>query len=164
TRELLEKSNLTLTATGRLQPKRGLFVGSLAICFGLLLIAGRRCVQGVRPPQEKVVGDQIKPVQETITPNEPHAENLIGVLPTGVLILAPNLMVLSANLACRQIFALQEENLSNARIDEFFPGLRQRAVETLLTAVPQRNLNVTVPISGGPAREFRVSLAPSRGA
>jgi diguanylate cyclase (GGDEF)-like protein/PAS domain S-box-containing protein len=93
---------------------------------------------------------------------ERRNDDLVAAMTSGLLVLGQDLSIVSMNRACREMFGLHAQDTPETQLNHFLPApeLRHKAMETLLTGVPQRNLELSLP-GGAVAGKFRVSMARS---
>jgi len=88
-----------------------------------------------------------------------YYQELAAAIPVGLLVVAPDLTIVSANRAIRQIFGLTESPL-RARLEALLPApLPDRVVEVLNTGVRQTNITVSDAKTG---RRLRVGILAIR--
>jgi diguanylate cyclase (GGDEF)-like protein/PAS domain S-box-containing protein len=131
--------------------------------FGIFLsIAGKRIVRTSLSGPMANLQKEITRLRKDVIHAHQRAEcadkfsnDLVATLPAGVLVLGRDLKALSANRICREILDLGAGEIGEKEIDEIVPEeLRQRIIETQLTSVPERNLELSAP-------RVRVSMARS---
>ncbi len=107
-------------------------------------------------------GQRLKLFQEVISSHKQHTEDLVSTIPSGVIVCAPDLSVLSINRACREMLGLADEN-AGAGLDAILPSaeLHNNAIETLMSGLPRRNFSFKAVGSAFPNSEFLVSMARS---
>ncbi|HLK18903.1 MAG TPA: response regulator [Bryobacteraceae bacterium] len=84
-----------------------------------------------------------------------YYQEIAASIPVGVLVLSPDLTIISANRAIRRMFALSGASL-RARVDTLLPGwVLDRVAEVLKSGVPQTNIMVAEARTG---RRLRVGI------
>jgi PAS domain S-box-containing protein len=84
-----------------------------------------------------------------------YYQEILASIPVGLLILAPDLAIVSANRAVRKLFGLSG-SLLRVRPDALLPGwVLDRVVEVLKTGVAQTNILVSQPATG---RRLRIGI------
>jgi diguanylate cyclase (GGDEF)-like protein/PAS domain S-box-containing protein len=151
-------------ASKRARLRRPAVVACIGISFFLLLFAGRRFLRIALLRPYDLLEKKAQRLQDLIVLGEQRATELFAAVPCGLMVLRSDLTVLSINRACREMFRVPAEEMRHAQLESVFPALelRNKALETLSTGLPERNLELTVP-GGIPAGEFRVSLARTSG-
>jgi two-component system, cell cycle sensor histidine kinase and response regulator CckA len=84
-----------------------------------------------------------------------YYQEIAASIPVGLLVLSPDLSIVSANRAVRRMFGLTGSPL-RSRLDTLLPAwVLDRVTEVLKTAVPQTNILVTEPKTG---RRLRIGI------
>jgi diguanylate cyclase (GGDEF)-like protein/PAS domain S-box-containing protein len=103
--------------------------------------------------------------RQTILALKEYADIVFASIPDGLLVLSPNLTVLSANRAFLERFELTEKAVRGRYLMEVLAadGLRGRALEVLATGVAQHDVLFSMGPAGGDARKpVRVTLTGIR--
>ena len=103
--------------------------------------------------------------RQTILALKEYADIVFASIPDGLLVLSPNLIVLSANRAFLERFELTGKAVCGRYLMEVFAadGLRGRALEVLATGVAQHDVLFSMGPAGGDARKpVRVTLTGIR--
>ena len=84
-----------------------------------------------------------------------YYQDIVASAPVGLLVLAQDLVIISANAAIRKLFNLSGSPL-RARLDKLLPSwLLDRVSEVLKTGVPQTNIVISQPKTG---RRLRIGI------
>ena len=84
-----------------------------------------------------------------------YYQEIAASIPVGVLVLSPDLAIISANRAIRTMFGLTGSTL-RARLDTLLPAwVLERVTEVLKTSAPQTNILVSEPKTG---RRLRIGI------
>jgi diguanylate cyclase (GGDEF)-like protein/PAS domain S-box-containing protein len=160
--QLKSEANRIAAALSRSEIGRKICIVLISALGIFLSIGGKQIVRtGLIGPMASLQKDITRLREDAIRAqrraecSDQLSKDLIATVPAGVLILERDLKVVSANRACREILDLGAGEISDKGIDEIVPGeLRRRIIETQLTGVPERNLELSVP-------RARVSIARS---
>src|ERR1035438_6563107 len=84
-----------------------------------------------------------------------YYQEIAASIPVGLLVLSPDLAIISANRAIRKMFRLTASPL-RSRLDTLLPAwVLERVTEVLKTSAPQTNILVSEPKDG---RRFRIGI------
>ena len=84
-----------------------------------------------------------------------YYQEIAASIPVGLLVLSPDLAIISANRAIRKMFRLTASPL-RSRLDTLLPAwVLERVTEVLKTSAPQTNVLVSEPKTG---RRFRIGI------
>jgi diguanylate cyclase (GGDEF)-like protein/PAS domain S-box-containing protein len=162
-RQLKDHADRIDTTLNRIEMQRWFWIILIGILSALLWTAGKRLLRTrLAAPMTELQKDVDRLVQE-VGCAEQRINDVSAVVPAGLLVAGTDLIVRSVNRACREMLDLGPGEVRGKGINEVLPGLelRQKAVETLLSGVPERDLELTVPRGVGAKAQVRVSLARS---
>ncbi len=137
----------------------GIAAGFLTVALGALLIGLWRQHQ-----RAMLLNEQIEQ-ERAIATLKGYAEKIVATVPSGLLVLASDLRILSANRAALTLAQSTAEEITNQHFDAVFraDGLGQRAREVLSSGLPQHDMLFNVHVQGGRlTRPVRISIAGIR--
>jgi len=113
-----------------------------------------------RADLEQWKGREVARLLALVETERRYYQEIVASLPLGLLVLAEDLSIVSANRAIRKIFGLRGDAL-RGRLGKLLPGwVLDRVTEALKTGVAQTNILVELETEG--KRRFRVSIVPIR--
>jgi two-component system cell cycle sensor histidine kinase/response regulator CckA len=90
-----------------------------------------------------------------------YYQEIVASVPVGLLVLSPDLSIISANRAIRKIFGLRSGDALRGRLDALLPGwVLDRVTEVLKTGVAQTN--ILVEPETHERRRLRIAILPIR--
>jgi hypothetical protein len=90
-----------------------------------------------------------------------YYQEIVASIPVGLLVLSPDLSIISANRAIRKIFGLRSGDALRGRLDAVLPGwVLDRVMEVLKTGVAQTN--ILVEPETYEKRRLRIAILPIR--
>jgi two-component system cell cycle sensor histidine kinase/response regulator CckA len=90
-----------------------------------------------------------------------YYQEIVASVPVGLLVLSPDLSIISANRAIRKIFGLRSGDALRGRLDALLPGwVLDRVTEVLETGVAQTN--ILVEPETHEKRRLRIAILPIR--
>lgn len=90
-----------------------------------------------------------------------YYQEIVASIPVGLLVLSPDLSIISANRAIRKIFGLRSGDALRGRLDALLPGwVLDRVTEVLRTGVAQTNIPVEPETLE--KRRLRIAILPIR--
>jgi two-component system cell cycle sensor histidine kinase/response regulator CckA len=90
-----------------------------------------------------------------------YYQEIVASVPVGLLVLSPELSIISANRAIRKIFALRSGDALRGRLDALLPGwVLDRVTEVLKTGAAQTN--ILVETETHERRRLRIAILPIR--
>jgi len=90
-----------------------------------------------------------------------YYQEIVASIPVGLLVLSPDLSIISANRAIRKIFGLRSGDALRGRLDALLPGwVLDRVTEVLKTGVAQTNIPVEPDTHE--KRRLRIAILPIR--
>src|SRR5450755_221037 len=102
---------------------------------------------------------EVARLRELVGTERRYYQNIVASAPVGLLVLGPDLAIISANGAIRKLFGLTGSPI-RAQLDELLPvWLLDRVVEVLKTGAPQTNLLISQPKT---ARRLRIGIIAIR--
>ena len=88
-----------------------------------------------------------------------YYQEIVASIPVGLLVLSPELSIISANRAIRKIFGLRSGDALRGRLDALLPGwVLDRVTEVLKTGVAQTDIRVERETQ----RQLRIAILPIR--
>src|SRR5689334_11927895 len=86
-----------------------------------------------------------------------YYQEIVASIPVGLLVLSPDLSIISANRAIRKIFGLRSGDALRGRLDALMPGwVLDRVTEVLKTSVAQTNVLVEMEEK----KRLRIAILP----
>ncbi|HEX4595139.1 MAG TPA: response regulator [Bryobacteraceae bacterium] len=90
-----------------------------------------------------------------------YYQEIVASVPVGLLVLSPDLSIISANKAIRKIFGLRSGDALRGRLDALLPGwVLDRVTEVLKSGTAQTNVLVESDADG--KRRLRIAILPIR--
>lgn len=92
-----------------------------------------------------------------------YYQEIVAALPIGLMVLAPDGSILSANRALRRLFNVRAEDLRRRTFDQLIPSelLGEKITSAISSGIVQQNLFLTIPAEQGP-RLLRIAILPIR--
>src|SRR5579864_6554582 len=88
-----------------------------------------------------------------------YYQEIVASIPVGLLVLSPDLSIVSANRAIRKIFGLRSGDALRGRLDTLLPGwVLDRVTAVLKSGVAQTNVLVEM----DEKRRLRIAILPIR--
>jgi signal transduction histidine kinase/CheY-like chemotaxis protein len=90
-----------------------------------------------------------------------YYQEIVASMPVGLLVLAPDLSIVSSNRAIRKMFGLRGGTSALGQLDTLLPAsILDRAREVLNTGTPQTGILAETPLNGG--RQLRLGIQTTR--